>query len=225
MSKEYIQPEQSILSFLDNSDLVNVYAEWLVKNKTSDPHTQNGFIFEIVSKKYLQRIEQSSKPLQSLSEIFMFLFEAENQRHIWGEYRCTPDDLVLKYRSHTVDVEKIVECKVSAHAAKGSFHQKESTKNTVKALVSVLNGDYHEIKNENGKKIVAHAREKLAKICHLPISLSPNYKYVYTLPSGEYYVSNHPKDANLEVINLPFSINDIEKFRKYFFGVTTQLEL
>lgn len=225
MSKEHVQPEQSIANFLDESDLINIYAEWLAKNRSTDPHIQNGFLFEIISKKYLQNKEPSSKSLQPLREILMFLLESENQRRIWGENRSAPDDLFLKYKSHTVDIHKIIECKISAHAAKGSFHQKESSKNTVRAMIGILNGDYHEIKDEKGKKIISDAREKFNRVCHLPLNLPTNYKYVYALPSGEEYVSFHPKDANLEVINLPFSIHEIENFRKSFFGFATELEL
>ena len=241
MPKEYIQfisdlkeeadnpflgeTQSQVLSFLTESDLVNIYAEWLSKGKPCDRVTQNGFIFEIFSRRFTENKEPNPKFLQSVKLTLMFLFDGENQRHIWNDERSTPDDLVLGYTSHSLEITKIVECKISSHAIKSSYHQKESTKNTVKSLVSVLNGNYHEIKNEFGKNIITTAREKIRKVCTLPINLSSDYKYVYVLPSDQQYVSHNPKDTNLEVINLPFSASDIDSFREWYFTYLTKVNL
>lgn len=219
------EPKPQIISFLSDYDLIDIYAEWLSKNKPVDRPTQNGFIFEILSRRFIRSKEQNQKALQPFKEMLIFLLDGENQRLIWNEEKSTPDDLVLSPTSHTLDISRIIECKISAHAAKGSVHQKESTKNTVKSLVNVLNGNYQEIKNENGKKIITTAREKLRKICTLPINLSSEYKYVYVLPSDQYYNSQNPKDANLEVLNLPFSTSDIDEFRESYFTYLAKINL
>ncbi len=241
MLKEYIQhipdlreeiatsilseSHQKIANFLTETDLINIYAEWLSKNKSTDRSTQNGFIFEILSRRFIEKKVPNPKFLQSFKEILIFLIDGENQRLIWNEEKSTPDDLVLEYTSHTLDISKIVECKISAHAAKSSSHQKEASKSTVKDLISLLNGNYQMIKNENGKKIITAAREKLRRVCPLPINLSTDYKYVYVLPSDQYYSSQNPKDTNLEVLNLPFSLSEIDSFRNLYFTNLSKLNL
>lgn len=226
MTSSFVAESQpQVLSFLTESDLINIYAEWLSKGRPTDRATQNGFIFEIFSRRFIESKDQNPKFLQSFKEILIFLVDGENQRRIWNDEKCTPDDLVLEYTSHSLEISKIIECKISSHAIKSSFHQKESTKNTVKSLVNVLNGNYQEIKNETGKKIITTAREKLRRVCSLPITLAPNYKYVYILPLDQQYTSQNPKDNNLEVINLPFSTSDIDIFRELYFTHLTRVNL
>lgn len=220
-----VENQSQIVNYLNDDDLINIYAEWLSKNRSGDRATQNGFIFEILSRRYIQNKESNPKFLQLFKEVLVFLVDGENQRLIWNEEKSTPDDLVLSLTSHSLDISKIIECKISAHAVKSSYHQKESTKNTVRSLVNVLNGNYQEIKNEAGKKIITTAREKLRKVCALPVSLSPDYKYVYVLPSDQSYVSQNPKDTNLEVLNLPFSTTNIDEFRESYFTNLAKVNL
>ena len=241
MLKEYIQfipdlkeqmfnvdlakTEPKILNSLTDSDLINIYAEWVSKNKPADRSTQNGFILEILSRQFIEGRGPNEKTLQSIKEILIFLVDGENQRQIWNEEKSIPDDLALSLTSHTLDIDKIIECKISSHAVKSSFHQKESTKNTIKSLVSILNGNYQEVKSDKGKKIITQAREKIRRVCPLPVNLSPNYKYVYVLPSDQHYISQNPKDANLVVFNLPFSTADIDVFRQSFFTNLAKVNL
>lgn len=217
--------ELAIINFFTDSDLINIYAEWLSKNKPSDRVTQNGFIFEILSRRFISGNESSQKPLQSFKELLLFLVDGENQRHIWNEEKSTPDDLTLEQKSHSIEISKIIECKISAHAVKSSYHQKESTKNTVRSLISLLNGDYQEIKNNSGRRIITTAREKLRRVYPLPVTLSSDYKYVYVLPSDQQYNSQNPRDTNLEVLNIPFSTSEIDEFREYFFTNLARLKL
>ncbi len=212
-----VENQPQLLSYLSDSDLVNVYAEWLAKGKTDDPSTQNGFIFEILTRRIIQGGEITPSQIQSVKELFMFLLEGKNQRLIWNEERSTPDDIVLSPTSHYLMIDKLIECKISSHAIKNSSHQKVSTQNTINAIVSALSGDYQEIKSDVGKKVISTVREKLYRLHPLPIGLSPNYNYVYVLPSDQYYKSKNRKDTNLQVLNLPISVDEINDFRMSFF--------
>lgn len=218
-------PQLSFINSLTDSDIINVYAEWLLKNKSTDRSTQNGFIFEILSRRFVQDIEPSTNLLQSIKEVFVFLGDGQNQRLIWNEERSTPDDIVLSPTKHSIQISKIIECKVSTHALTRSLHQKESTKSTVRSLINVLNGNYYEVKSDKGKKIITGARERLRRLCPLPLALSPNYKYVYVLPSDQHYLSQNPRDTNLEVINLPLNTTEIDLFRQSIFTYLAQVAL
>lgn len=217
LGSKSVENQSQIISYLSDSDLVSVYAEWLAKGKTDDPSTQNGFIFEILARRIIQAGEITPSQIQSVKELFMFLLEGKNQRLIWNEERSTPDDIIFSQSSHFLMIEKLIECKISSHAIKNSSHQKESTQNTINAIVNALNGDYQEIKGEVGKKAISTVREKLYRLHPLPIGLSPNYNYVYVLPSDQYYKSKNRKDANLQVVNLPISVDEINDFRVSFF--------
>ncbi|KKT30908.1 MAG: hypothetical protein UW16_C0003G0001, partial [Microgenomates group bacterium GW2011_GWC1_44_10] len=203
-----------LLGSLTDSDYLKIYSEWSLLRRKADIDTQNGFIFETLSRRYIRNQEIPSKLNDELRDLFLFIFQDINSRVLWGASLSNPDDIGLKI-SDTIEITKIFECKISK-ANIGTPRTKGQQSKTITAinlLVKLFNNESSVW--EPGRDFAHKAIVRLRELSNLPVSLSPQFKYVYILPGNEEY---YPENSRIQVVNLPISKDELTKVREVIIG-------
>lgn len=205
------------ISTITDEDLLEIYTDWLYRKKIKDRVEQNGFVFEILCRRYIESLENPSRQSNMIKELIMFLNQTANNLALWGEEKSTPDDLGIRVSGDRISIYRIYEAKISVHCLQRSYHQRERTWITIQRLVSALNGVDVEVKTASGAQILATTLDELDIRTSLPVELSRDCRYVYLLPADQIYINKLGHD-HFDTLNIPLGTGQVERFREIVIG-------
>ncbi len=212
------QYTRSFVASLTESDFLYMYSEWYFRKKTQDPIMQTGFLFEILSQRYVKSIERTSDLGEFVREAIMFLNQSQNNQKMWNAERSSPDDVGILETDDMILISKVYESKISIKAMQRSTSQRAESMITVRFIVNSLNGTDSKVKTRAGWKVLAQAIENLFGHCELPVMMAPDCEYCYILPSDQIYTQSPYEPVKFQTINIPLSTPHIEKLRVLTFG-------
>ncbi len=209
---------QSFIASLTDNDFLLMYSEWFFRKKTQDEIMQNGFIFEILSQRYVKSVEQTSEIGEFVRESIMFLNQSQNNHKMWNAERSNPDDIGILETEDTIFVNRVYESKMSLKAMRRSTSQRAESMITVRFIVNALNGSDNKIKTRAGWKVLVQSMENIFGRCDLPIELSTDCAYCYILPADQKYIQSPYEPIEFQTLNIPLSTSHIERLRSLTIG-------
>lgn len=209
---------QSFIASLTDNDFIDIYAEWLFRKKNKDTIMQTGFIFEILSRRFVKSVEKTSEMGELVRQSIMFLNLSQNNQRMWNAERSTPDDVGILETEDTIFVNKVYESKITLKAMNRSTAQRAESMITINFLINALNGSDNKIKSKAGWKVLVQAMENLFDRCDLPVEMAPNCEYCYILPSDQKFVQSPYEPVQFQTMNIPLTISHIEQIRALTIG-------
>lgn len=194
-----INDPKGLIRSLTDEDYLKLYSEWLYRR--ADVRDVQGYLVEVMAERFLNPNEKKSDAENIFTDTFFYLTQYQNQVKLWGSnYKSFPDDLIIKQIGPKIEIQNLIEAKskrgFSRHGQRGSSIQ------GISSLINALNGEYGEIKTEEGKMILDEARDFLKSSGINWVYLSPKYKFVYMLPIDQHY---SPTTERTEVVRIPVS--------------------